>query len=745
MIGKSILHYNILEKLGEGGMGVVYKAEDTKLKREVAIKFLPHHFSSNEDEQIRFEIEAQAAAALNHPNIATIYAIEEVGDDTFIVMEYIEGVELKEKIRSGSLTVEETIDLALQIAEGLEAAHKKGIVHRDIKSQNTMITTEGKVKIMDFGLAQISGGSQLTKVGSTVGTISYMSPEQARGEAIDHRTDIWSFGIVLFEMLSGELPFKGDYEQAIIYSIFNEEVKSYSDKPHSSIQKVLNKSLEKDPNKRYSRVDDIKIDLRLIKNKAAGIDQKNSISEGEIKKLAVLPFLNIRNDEESNYLGFAVADRIIGSLSYIKNILVRPSSAIRGYQNKSIDIKVAAYELNVDFILTGNYLKEAHEIRLDLELIDINSDKLLWREDFEVEFENAFKLQDVILNKVISDFNLKFTQEEKSHLQTDVPSNPLAYEYYLKAISYPYTNEGTHLAVSMLKKSLVLDSNFAPAYSEIGFLYCQLALYDVKERRRVNDAVENFKKALSINEELLSALIRLSAVYTEKGNSLEAIELTKKALRINPNNAEAHFWLGYIFRYTGFLDKAIDEMETAMKLDSSNPRFRSILVTYSYFQRYSDALNSTDHYKESPFINAWKGTVYLRLNKPEEAKDCFNKAIASDHDGILGIWSNSMLCFINGEKEKGLKSLKVLIDAETYDAEQIYNYAAVYSLYGENKSCFKLLHQCIEGGFFNYHLISTDPFLDPVRNDREFQNILSKAKNKHEKFKEELIAKSLLD
>jgi serine/threonine protein kinase len=211
MLGQTISHYKILEKLGEGGMGVVYKAHDTKLNRDVAIKFLPHQIVASEQQRERFVIEAQAAAALNHPNIATVYAIEEADDETFIVMEYIEGQELKGKTAKGPLAIDEAVTIATQIAEGLQAAHKKDIVHRDIKSSNIMLTEGGQVKIMDFGLAKVRGGSQVTKEGTTVGTAAYMSPEQARGDEVDHRTDIWSFGVVLYEMITGKLPFKGDY------------------------------------------------------------------------------------------------------------------------------------------------------------------------------------------------------------------------------------------------------------------------------------------------------------------------------------------------------------------------------------------------------------------------------------------------------------------------------------------------------------------------------------------------------
>ncbi|MFQ5652958.1 MAG: protein kinase, partial [bacterium] len=276
MIGKIISHYKILEKIGAGGMGVVYKAKDTKLKREVAIKFLPPQISASEAERKRFKIEAQAAAALNHPNIATIHTIEDVDDETFIVMEYIDGQELKQKIEAGPLQVDKAIDIATQIADGLKAAHKKGITHRDIKSANIMLTENDQVKIMDFGLAKLIGQTQLTMTGTTMGTVAYMSPEQTQGTKVDHRTDIWAFGVVLYEMLTGLLPFKGDYEQAVMYSILHEEPERIetlrADVPENlsaCIQKMLSKEVEQ----RYQNVDEILDDL---KSGAAPVPQYDS-------------------------------------------------------------------------------------------------------------------------------------------------------------------------------------------------------------------------------------------------------------------------------------------------------------------------------------------------------------------------------------------------------------------------------------------------------------------------------------
>ncbi len=273
MIGSTILHYKITEKLGEGGMGVVYKANDIELDRVAALKFLPHHITVNEETLNRFRTEARAAAALNHPNITTIYSIEKSdekeGDPrVFLVMEYIDGVELKDRIREGKVSYDEALDISIKICQGLEAAHKKGVVHRDIKSSNIMVTDDGAVKIMDFGLAKLGGGENLTRLGTTLGTISYMSPEQTTGENVDHQTDIWSLGIVMYELFTGQLPFKGDYDQAVVYSILNENpaaLSSYNEKIPKALESIIFKSLAKNKKERYQSASELLNDLKLLR------------------------------------------------------------------------------------------------------------------------------------------------------------------------------------------------------------------------------------------------------------------------------------------------------------------------------------------------------------------------------------------------------------------------------------------------------------------------------------------------
>ncbi len=418
-----------------------------------------------------------------------------------------------------------------------------------------MITNDGKAKIMDFGLAKIKGGSQVTKIGSTIGTAAYMSPEQSRGEDVDHRTDIWSFGVVLYEMLSGELPFKGDYEQAIIYSILNEEpqfVKKSENK--ISIQKVIKKALRKDRDKRYGQMSELIADL---KSKEVSIAESNDKGiEIEIKKLAVLPFSNLINDPQTNFLGFALADQIIGSMAYSKNVLIRPSSSVRKFQNEIVDLKKVGEELKVDFVLAGNYLKEADTIRLNIELVDLESDKMIWRESIQIKYKNVFELQDIVSQKVVEGLKVQFSEEERERMKPETPQNPEAYEFYLRAVSYPQTIEASKLAIEMLNNAINLDPNLAPAYLELGSRYNQLSQVGTSTIVAQNKAEKALLKALSLNKDFLPALAYLGLLYTDAGKHEEAHEMLIRALKINPNDAWLHFSLSYHYRYIGFLEES---------------------------------------------------------------------------------------------------------------------------------------------------------------------------------------------
>ncbi|MBT8380874.1 MAG: protein kinase [Ignavibacteria bacterium] len=737
MNGKTLLHYEILEKLGEGGMGIVYLAEDTRLKRKVAIKFLPASLSAREEDRKRFEIEAQAAASINHPNIAHIYAFEETDNEIFIVMEFIEGIELKEKIKSSLLSNEDIKSISLQIAGGLEFAHKKGIVHRDIKSSNIMITNDNNIKIMDFGLAKINGGTEVTKTGSTLGTVAYMSPEQTRGVEVDHRTDIWSFGVVLYEMLTGELPFKGSYDQAIIYSILNEEPEPFeTNENDQTIKKIIQRALQKNRDERYLSVAETISDLESGNVSEDVLINKDEIKE--IKRLAVLPFSNIAEDPKTNFLSFALADQIIGSMAYSKSVLVRPSSTIRKYQNEIVDLQKAGSELNVHFVLAGNYLKEDDTIRLNIELVDLESEDIIWRESIQIKYKNAFELQDIVSQKVVDGLKVQFSDEERERMKPETPQNPAAYEFYLKAVSYPYTVEGNRIAIEMLNNSVKLDSNYAHTYLELGIRNHLMSQVGEGTRQAHDIAVKSMLKALELKSDLLPALANLALFYTDVGRHEEAHELLMRALEINPNDAWLHFSLSYHYRYVGFLEESKKEAEIALAIDPNNPRFRSSVITRMFLGEYDEILETFNLDMDSPFTLNHLGEVAFRAGKYELAKKYLMGTINIENEIGEFYFASSIVEIINGNKEKAAEyNLKRELENPS-DSENLYEIARIFGLLNKTDACARALRKSINLGYISYPSMQRDYFLDAVRNEPEIKELITKAKKKHEELKEKL-------
>jgi len=538
MIGKTILHYKIIEKLGEGGMGVVYLAEDTKLKREVAIKFLPHHISANKEDKQRFEIEAQAAASLNHPNITTIYAIEETDSELFIVMEFIDGIDLKNKIISDIIPTDEAIRISIQIAEGLEAAHKKGIVHRDIKCSNIMISNDDKVKIMDFGLAKVKGNSQLTRMDSVIGTIAYMSPEQASGKTVDQRTDLWSLGIVFYEMLTGRQPFKGDYEQAIIYSILNEPPEPLRlERPDipEKLEQIVSRALAKKPTDRYQNCEQLLNDLQSfsqltervsvsdiqtrrneadtlrynIKTSPKSTDDylKKSVRQLKVtrkmvmailvliavaiyfflqtvkpdythnKKIAVLPFTNINDDPADEYFSDGIMEDILTQLVKIGGLKVISRTTMMRYKNSNKTLREISKELNADVVLEGSVRHDSSQLRISVQLIDANTDEHIWAETYDKEFDKVFIIQSEIAQKVAGALQTTLSPEEKTQIEKVIKSNSNAYNLFLQG-RYFYAlgnREDVSKAIDKFLEAISIDPNDARIWAALATAYMRQA------------------------------------------------------------------------------------------------------------------------------------------------------------------------------------------------------------------------------------------------------------------------------
>lgn len=461
--------------------------------------------------------------------------------------------------------------------------------------------------------------------------------------------------------------------------------------------------------------------------------------ENSIDLIAVLPFFNTKADPETDYLGFAMADQIIGGLIYLNNITVRPSASIRQYEQQAIDPAKVGEDLQVDYVLVGNYLKEANTIRLNVELINVQSNKILWREPIEVDFQSAFELQDIVAQEVIEGMNVQFTQKELNRIRKDIPKDPLAYEYYLRSISYEHTNEGDRLAAALLEKSIELDSTYAPAYNQLGNRLRKLAIYGLLGPEVSRRSENAFLKALSLNSEHIGALGNLAMTYTETDRIMEAVELTKQILELKPNSSEAHFSLGYIYRYAGMNEEAILEMEKAIRLDPKDQSFRSINMTYLFSGKYEDAIKSGRLFKESSYIIMIEGLALSKLGKKKEAVECFDRVIKLDPDSRQAIVTRAVKAFIEGSFDEGLSHARHYEQFQSADGEAWYFNAFLYGMMGDAEGCIRCLNRAIDEGFFNYPLMSTDSNLDPVRDDPEFQKVLQKAREKHLAFKEQLI------
>jgi len=610
--------YQILEELGRGGMGVVYKAEDTKLKRTVALKFLPPELTHVPEIKTRFMREAQAAAALDHPNICTVHEFDETEKTSFISMAYIEGQSLKKKIESGPLELDEAIRIALQVAEGLRKAHKSGVVHRDIKSANIMVTEEDQAKIMDFGLARVAGGTLVTKEGTTMGTIAYMSPEQARGEEVDHRTDIWSFGVMMYEMLTGQLPFKGEQEQAIVYSILKEKPEPITglkaDIPVSIVE-VVGKALEKDPDKRYQKIDELIDDLksisagiipeeikaRLRKEKlrrrkrailyagAAGLIIILVVSglillkgpPETIDSIAVLPLKNLTGDAEQQYFVDGITDELIGQLGQISGLrrVISRTSVMR-YKNTDKSLPEIARELNVDALVEGAVYQVGENVSIKLQLFDaLPEERSLWTKRYDQPVSEVLVLYGEMASTIADNIGVNLTVDETSRFAGARQVNPEVYDAYMKARSYwEEGRESLYKGLEILNSAVEKNPDWAPLYAGLAETWMWIQQNGFEPTSVTAPKIyENLNKAMELDPNLSEAH-RLNGMIAQlvEWNWEKSEKAFLKALAINPNYALSRMFYAQLLLILHRSDEASAQRELAMSLDPLGPMMKLI-------------------------------------------------------------------------------------------------------------------------------------------------------------------------
>jgi len=755
--GQTISHYRITEKLGQGGMGVVYKAEDIKLERTVALKFLPPHLSNQEEEKKRFIHEAKAASALEHNNICTIHEIDETKDgQLFIVMSYLEGKTLREKIDVSPLKVDDAISIIIQTAEGLKLAHEKGIIHRDIKPANIFITNDGVVKILDFGLAKAKGQTQLTKMGSTLGTVDYMSPEQATGNTTDRRTDIWSLGVMFYEMITGQRPFEGEYEQAVIYSILNTEPESIPE-IDKRVQHIIRKALAKNPDDRYQNVGEIVEGLRKIsqggevngtqakKSKLPWIvvaavvitiavaiylyrpSLKSAIETGTTKTIAVLPFTDMSPNKDQEYFSDGISEELINTLSRNPKLRVTARTSSFYFKGTNTDIKTIAQRLNVKHILEGSVRKSGNNLRISADLVNAETEATLWSNTYDGTMNNIFALQDSISDNVAE--ALKAALLGKEAAKPEQNTDPEAYNNYLLGNHFYnlHGKENVKKAEGYYERALSFDSTYAPAWVGLSTVHSRLAgTGHIPIDSGYLKALREAEKALVLNPNLADAyaqigLIKRNYDYDWKG----AHDAYKKGLELEPDNVNVIDGSSGLAYTLGRLNEAIKLERRAIDIDPVKADGYLWLATYAFYAGLPD--ESISYFRKCIELNPQYPSAHSSLARSYLEKGRPDLALVEIEKEKDPFWKSFGLGIINyalGKMNEADKKLEEIIKSNGDDSA--FQIAEIYAYRNEKDKAFEWLERAYkqrDGGLTN---ITGDPLLREIVKDPRYAIFMKK-------------------
>jgi serine/threonine protein kinase len=789
MIGQQVSHYRILGKLGGGGMGIVYEAEDLKLGRHVALKFIPENLAGDPKSLERFTREARAASQLNHPNICTIHGIEDNNGHPFIVMEKLDGESLKQCISGHAMEVDKVLDVGVQVADALVASHSKNIVHRDIKPANIFLTPSGQVKVLDFGLAKLvhnlgteddaGADNSLTAVGVIPGTAVYMSPEQARSETVDARSDLFSFGVVMYEMATGKKPFTGNNSLVTLDAVLHSKPVPPRDlnlKIPIELEGIIGKAMEKDRNHRYQSAAEMKSDLALLKRETesgqiksgtntaklraatrtfgrntrwqiyltlamAGLlvtvlsavgawwyKHREAVNAEQRNAIAVLPLQNMNGDFNIDYLRFALADELTSVLTYSRSLEVRPSSVTRRYVALDLDPKKVGQELRVGRLLSGSFRKQGDQLSVTLEAIDVPTDRLLWQANVMAKADDLIGLQEQLSTQVQHGLlPILGGAAGATEAAASRPKNQQAYDFYLRSVAVPHDPKPNKEAIKMLEWAVGIDPSYAPAWEALGQRYYYDSTFGGGGEEVFQRSNAAYERAVTLDPNRTMAASNLITNRVERGELGRAYDAATDLVRRRPQSADAHFALSYVLRYAGMLDQSTQECNTARALDPGNFAFRSCAWSFLEMGKTDRAMDFV-HLDAGSEWAAWV-TPYVYIaegNMAEARATAKNMGTASSYHRPL------MEACTAAQRPADMA--KIVRDAESSvmmepDAEAWYHVGALMAACGQNEPALRLLRAAVQQNYCAHTALLDDPLLKDLRKDTAFNEVLTASSN----------------